>query len=165
MIFIQCTFFCVFDFNPKTLCCRLCKFSAWKEWTSSLFRYLDFIEFTDQMHRMPCFPLLHLAIRLQTQLLSQQGNKQIHFHLPVKINTNWQSCFLFEPHHVKMCLRGFLTRYASNKPAQLQKLARILKLWILQVYISYYLSSEQQRCWSDCADAQADLHLCCSHMA
>ena len=27
--------------------------------------------------------------------------------------------------------------------------------------ISYYLSSEQQRCWSDCSDA----HLCYSHMA
>ena len=26
------------------------------------------------------------------------------------------------------------------------------------------LSSEQQRCWSDSADAQADLRLCCSHM-
>ena len=30
---------------------------------------------------------------------------------------------------------------------------------------SIILSSEQQRCWSDCANAQADLHLCCSHMA
>ena len=30
---------------------------------------------------------------------------------------------------------------------------------------SYSLGSEQQRCWSDCADVQADLHLCCSHMA
>ena len=29
---------------------------------------------------------------------------------------------------------------------------------------SYYLSSKQQMCWSDCADAQADLHLCCLHM-
>ena len=27
----------------------------------------------------------------------------------------------------------------------------------------YYPSSEQQRCWSDCVDAQADQHLCCSH--
>ena len=43
--------------------------------------------------------------------------------------------------------------------------ARILKLWIEQVYISYYLTSEQRRCWSDCTDAQADLHLCCSQMA
>ena len=29
---------------------------------------------------------------------------------------------------------------------------------------SYYLSSKQQMCWSDCADAQADLYLCCLHM-
>ena len=28
-----------------------------------------------------------------------------------------------------------------------------MKLWIEQVYISYCLSREQQRCWSDCADA------------
>ena len=27
------------------------------------------------------------------------------------------------------------------------------------------LSSEQKRCWSDCTDAQADLHFYCSHMA
>ena len=30
--------------------------------------------------------------------------------------------------------------------------------------IIYYLGSEQQRRWSDCANAQADLRLCCSHM-
>ena len=27
----------------------------------------------------------------------------------------------------------------------------------------YYLSREQQRCWSDCMDVQADFHLCCLH--
>ena len=37
--------------------------------------------------------------------------------------------------------------------------ARLLKLWTEQVYIPYYLSSEQQRCLSDCVDAQADLVL------
>ena len=37
---------------------------------------------------------------------------------------------LFEPHHTKMCIRGVSTRYDSNQPARLQKLARILKLWI-----------------------------------
>ena len=31
--------------------------------------------------------------------------------------------------------------------------------------ILYYLGSEQQRRWSDCADAQADLCSCCSHMS
>ena len=33
----------------------------------------------------------------------------------------------FEPHHVKMCLRTFSTRYDSNRSAQLQRLARVLK--------------------------------------
>ena len=60
---------------------------------------------------------------------------------------------------------GFSTRYDSNQPAHLQKLARILKCWIQQVQALYYLGSGQQRHWSDCADAQADLPLCCSHMA
>ena len=36
----------------------------------------------------------------------------------------------FEPHHEKTCLLGFATRYDSNRPAQLQKLARVLKIWI-----------------------------------
>ena len=31
----------------------------------------------------------------------------------------------YEPHHGR-----FLTRYDSNQPAQLQRLARVLKLWI-----------------------------------
>ena len=60
----------------------------------------------------------------------------------------------------------FATMYDSNQPAQLQKLsARVLKFWIEQVQVLYYLDSAQQRCWSDCMDAQADLRRCCSHMA
>ena len=35
-----------------------------------------------------------------------------------------------EPGHEKTCLREFPTRPDSNWPVQLQKLARILKLWI-----------------------------------
>ena len=54
---------------------------------------------------------------------------------------------------------GFATRVDSNRPAQPQKLARVMKLPTSE--ISYYLGSEQQRCWSDCVDAHADLHLCC----
>ena len=52
-----------------------------------------------------------------------------------------------EPRHEKTCLREFPTRSDSNWPATL-----------------HYLGSGQQRRWSDCADAQADLCLCCSHM-
>ena len=29
----------------------------------------------------------------------------------------------------------------------------------------YYPRSDQQRCWSDCTNAQVDLCLCCSHMS
>ena len=57
----------------------------------------------------------------------------------------------------------FSTRVDSNRLAQLQKLARGLKFQIYKLEILYYLSSEQQMCWSDCADVQADPHLCCSH--
>ena len=71
----------------------------------------------------------------------------------------------FEPRHEKTCPREFPTRSDSNWPAQLQKLAGGLKFWLQKLEILHYLGSEQQRRWSDCADAQADLRLCCSHMA
>ena len=38
--------------------------------------------------------------------------------------------FINEPHHAKMCLRTFSTRYDSNRSAQLQRLARVLKFQI-----------------------------------
>ena len=54
----------------------------------------------------------------------------------------------------------------SHKPARATTEAS-LRLEILDIETRdiYYLGSEQQRHWSDCADAQADLRLCCSHMA
>ena len=75
----------------------------------------------------------------------------------LKMNTS-------EPRRDKTCLRVFPTRPGTNRPAQSQKLARALKFRLKNLEIFYYLSSEQQRRWSDCADAQADLRLCCSHM-
>ena len=70
----------------------------------------------------------------------------------------------YEPHHDKTCLRGF--RPAKTQTSLLSYRDKlVLKNWFLQVWVSYYVSSKQQRCWSDCADAQADLHLCCSHTA
>ena len=71
---------------------------------------------------------------------------------------------LYEPRHEKTCLREFPTGSDSNWPAQLQKLSGGLKFWLQKLKTSHYLGSEQQRRWSDCADAQADLRLCCSHM-
>ena len=73
--------------------------------------------------------------------------------------------FLSKPCHEKTCLQGLATRQDSNQPAQLMRLARALKFWLRQVEVLYYPGSEQQMCWSDCGDVQADLCLCCSHMA
>ena len=72
---------------------------------------------------------------------------------------------IFEPRHEKMCLREFPPRQDTSWPAQLQRPARILKFQIYKLEVSFCLGREQQRRWSDCADAQADLRLCCSHMA
>ena len=45
------------------------------------------------------------------------------------------------------------------------RVASVLKFRLLQVGILHYPGSEQQRCWSDFMDVQAELRLCCSHMA
>ena len=57
---------------------------------------------------------------------------------------------------------GCPTKWVSNHAPQLQRLASELKFRVLQVYILYFSKSEQQRRWSDCADAQAGLRLCCT---
>ena len=57
--------------------------------------------------------------------------------------------------------KKFPTRPDTNRPVQPQKLARVFKFLLYNLEILYYLSSEQQRRWSDCADAQADLRICC----
>ena len=58
--------------------------------------------------------------------------------VPLSIWTGMEQVILFaeftkvryEPHHAKMCLRTFSTRYDSNRSAQLQRLARVLKFQI-----------------------------------
>ena len=50
----------------------------------------------------------------------------------------------YEPQHDKTCLREFPTRPDTNRPAQPQRLARVLKFWLKSLEILYYLSSEQQ---------------------
>ena len=71
---------------------------------------------------------------------------------------------IVEPRHDQTCLRKFSTRPDTNRPAQPQKLGRFLKFRLKNREILCYLRSEQQRRWSDCADAQADLRLSCSYM-
>ena len=60
---------------------------------------------------------------------------------------------------------GFATRRDTNRPAQPQKLARVFKFRLQQVEVLNYPGSEQHRRWSDCADVQAYLRLCYSHMS
>ena len=60
---------------------------------------------------------------------------------------------IYEPHHKKTCLLEIPTRSDSNWPAQLLKLAWGLKFWLQKLETSHYLGNEQQRRWSDCADA------------
>ena len=70
----------------------------------------------------------------------------------------------YEPRHKKTCLWEFPTKSDSDWSAQLQKLAWGFNFWLQKLETLHYLGSEQQRRWSDCADAQADLRLCCLHM-
>ena len=58
---------------------------------------------------------------------------------------------------------GFATRWDSNRPARLQKIASLEFLDIASRGIILSKQRKQRR-WSDCADVQADLRLCCSHM-
>ena len=64
-----------------------------------------------------------------------------------------------EPRHEKTCLREIPSRSDSNWPAQLQKLAWGLKFWLQKLETLHNLGSEQQRRWSDCADAYDIIHV------
>ena len=57
---------------------------------------------------------------------------------------------------------GFPTKRDANKFPQLQRLARKVKFRLWQVLIWHFPINEQQRRWSDCADAQSSMCLCCS---
>ena len=49
---------------------------------------------------------------------------------------------IIEPRHDKMCLREFPTRPDTNRPAQPQKLARVLKFWAIE--FKYIILSKQR---------------------
>ena len=78
----------------------------------------------------------------------------------------WVDAFTFQP--IKWAptrenlSSGFPTKWDSNQPAQLKRLARKLKFRLYQARIWYFTISEKQGRWSDCAYAQAGLRLCCS---
>ena len=60
------------------------------------------------------------------------------------VSANIIFTILYEPRHEKTCLREFPTRSDSNWPAQLQKLAWVLKFRLYNLEILYYLSSENK---------------------
>ena len=93
--------------------------------------------------------------RLETGQLFTQGTRRGH---PFTLDTFLVDSYLGN-------FMSLATVWDSNWAVQLQKLARVLKVWIWTLEVLNYPGSEEQRHWSHCTDAQADLHLCCSHMA
>ena len=65
----------------------------------------------------------------------------------------------FEPRHDKTCLRGRLKPACAATEARLR-----LKIYDIETG-GIILSRQRTTNQSDCADAQADLRLCCLHMA
>ena len=100
-----------------------------------------------------------------TWLKFRQGPTKLLFynkHTPYASRLNKSNKSIsFEPCHKKTCIRGL----RPGKTAQPQKLGRGLKFQKKKLEVLYYLTRKQQRCLSDSEDAQADLRLCCSHMA
>ena len=49
----------------------------------------------------------------------------------------------------------YLREFAKRAFSALQAQTRVLKIWIHQEYVLYYVSCEQQRRWLDFSDGQA----------
>ena len=127
------------------------EFSLCAQWVGKDLSFLHAdSEDSDQTGRTPRLIWVFAGHTTTLLVLSCRGLFIVHVH---------------EPRHEKMCLRESLTRQDTNWSAQLQRPARILKFRRYRQEVSFCLGSRQQRHWSDCADVQADLRLCCSHMA
>ena len=94
--------------------------------------------------------------------LQQVTCPMLSWHAQRKVNESYHVLQRFKFQIYKWALSrenlysGFSTMYDSNRPAQLQRLATVLKFWIQKLEVLYYLGSEQRRRWSDWADAQPD---------
>ena len=126
---------------------------------TSCFGYWIYSNEYPKYHQIPTLSATQYWLFTQIQMQSPPCDLTVAAWLNFTVIQN-----LYEPRHEKTCLWGFRPE-DSNRSAQLKKLARVMKLPTLKLEILYYLGSEHQRCWSDCVDAQADLHLCCLHMA
>ena len=122
---------------------------------------------------LPVYVLLHFVSGLLFSILltshEERAGPTFCLSCLCKMSSCQEGCELLMG-HVTTCLSRVWTRLDSNRPAKLQRLARVLKAWIIASigmvrYYTIYPRSEQQRRWSDCAYAQADLRLCRSHMA
>ena len=100
---------------------------------------------------------IHLFMDWLYQFAVTLKAKGCNINKKSKTSISWQQLqIISEPCNVKMCIQRFSIRYDSNRSAHLQWLARVLKFQIQKLEPLYYIGSKQQRCWSDCVDAQAD---------
>ena len=75
------------------------------------------------------------------------------------------SLFLsFEPHRDKTNKMACAPSKGSDQPGHPPSLIRVFAVRLKKARVLSYLLGAQQRFWSDCADAQADLSLCWAHM-
>ena len=97
------------------------------------------------------FLLLHSQVRHRlSSTIMEDGLK-----LPIKKLER-----LYEPRCEKTGLRGFPTRFDTNRAVQPQKMARGLKFRIKEVGSLYYLYSENKGADQLCGYRTADLRLC-----
>ena len=61
------------------------------------------------------------------------------------------------------CSKICVTSKDSDQPVHLPSMARLLVYSSLDIPEAVERTCDQSRCWSDCADAQADLSLCWLH--
>ena len=76
-----------------------------------------------------------------------------HVHTDVSLTWENLSLGIWSQERIKLAFLATETR------------KRLESLNLARQLVSFYLTSEQQRCWSDWLDAQANLQICCSHMA
>ena len=83
-----------------------------------------------------CIILYIYTERETVSHISETAENQSMCHVSIRV--------LYEPRHDKTCLREFPTRLDTNRPAQPQQLARVLKFRLQNLEILYYLSSDNK---------------------
>ena len=111
-------------------------------WSTTVIRKISTYFKVYKFHTALCFVLFHVVVRWPSLLIvwtyysidnasfenlyeAQNGEPDVYTQIH-SFSQNHKSK-ANEPRHDKMCLREFSTRPDTNRPAQLQKLARVLK--------------------------------------